>query len=345
MTVNSREQSWGFLAPWCSELKGFINLTDLDYEEELWRQQYCLEVTFPRRSSFNTDSEFQPKFQERREALALVSAVAHVDYGAWEFLLAEYCGVKLPRDGDSGSDNDVKAELQIYVNKDGRVSDEDLASELIELCSVRQRVHPSLQYLAAVSRITALDKRSKPNKDLEIPVRLSLWKEGLPSDAMAQLLNIGRAKVSVREEWSAYESRQENDSVELESLRCTFVLEPMAADFSELRISVELKNTLEQLMLGNVWFYHVSSFSLFLAMYIDRYDPEINIVADEDEMFGQMMVLLFCTARQELASTSYRSSRLSGSGRKSQLLHFRHLELFSDTTSEGNFKALSQQCQ
>lgn len=98
------EGQWGFLAPWCQVLQGEVNYMGSECSASPFMER-SLCVWLPERdhlegvtrgvdiSDADHEDLFRKQFQKTREAMALLAAVAHVDYGAWRFLLEKFCGV------------------------------------------------------------------------------------------------------------------------------------------------------------------------------------------------------------------------------------------------------------
>ncbi|EGZ08246.1 hypothetical protein PHYSODRAFT_348117 [Phytophthora sojae] len=144
-------------------------------------------------SHLDTEAEFRKRFQKMREAMALLAAVAYVDYDAWRYLLEKHCSSITDTLRDS---NDF--ETHEY--------------DLVFLCGPHQRLHPSAEYQETLQRIAALDKNSQWKKsgcDFEVPVRVefSVTGDELYTEALA---DVATAERIVKEQWEKYSASHEN---------------------------------------------------------------------------------------------------------------------------------------
>ncbi|KAG2851177.1 hypothetical protein PC129_g14147 [Phytophthora cactorum] len=90
--------------------------------------------------------------------------------------------------------------------------------------------------------------------DVQVPVRVYLTTnvEINSEDPVKQLEAVGRAEQILREDWRLYKLRNEQHEVPSGSIRCTSVLEPMVADFTDFQISSEFAEVMDKLMQSNV---------------------------------------------------------------------------------------------
>ncbi|EGZ29291.1 hypothetical protein PHYSODRAFT_467111 [Phytophthora sojae] len=159
----------------------------------------------------------------------------------------------------------------------------------------------------ALQQITALDKTLQPGKpgvDVEIPVRLWFHIEQAKEMSPEPLEGIQRAEDLYRLHWEKYERSSTLQEVEAGSIRCTFVLEPLMADFNDHSITEMVLEEVELMVRENVWF---SQLALWLT--VDR-DPRVG---ETDEpisalLFRKLMARVFDSNRRsyELANTKYR---------------------------------------
>ncbi|KAE8954151.1 hypothetical protein PR001_g32611, partial [Phytophthora rubi] len=142
--------------------------------------------------------------------------------------------------------------------------------DLVRFCGTHQREHPSEEYLTALSQIAALDENLKPGEagvDIRIPVKLQFetfmsgMRDSVSSDYAEIFAGITKAEKEIEMQWAANAGNGEEKNLESGKLRCTFVLEPMVADFTELGSGTEFGSMpqrdakpIENLMLNNVWF-------------------------------------------------------------------------------------------
>ncbi|KAE8971600.1 hypothetical protein PR002_g26773, partial [Phytophthora rubi] len=96
--VAAMGQRWGFLASWwtalkpCIEYEAYANGNTGEY---VWdARDIVLEVTMPTRRGPRKDEEtFRRDFQKVQEALALITAVEHADYHAYDYILTKHCRI------------------------------------------------------------------------------------------------------------------------------------------------------------------------------------------------------------------------------------------------------------
>ncbi|KAE9115481.1 hypothetical protein PF007_g10018 [Phytophthora fragariae] len=191
-------------------------------------------------------------FDKVREALALLAAVAHVDQLAWKYLLQNHCYVELGGGGEGNfplEDIPVRFIL-IILEKQGqsKAYPVSLEGDLVHLCGVRQRTHTSRDYQVALEKIAALDKNlksGKPGVDVKIPVRMWFHIDSAKEMSSESLEMIQRAEEINRLHWAKYEQSSNFHEVAAGSIRCTFVLEPLMADFNDHLITREVVEEVE----------------------------------------------------------------------------------------------------
>ncbi|KAL4150862.1 hypothetical protein PRNP1_010258 [Phytophthora ramorum] len=314
------EERWDFLLPWCAVLKGRIKFDSLECDTNYWGDvKNYLQVNLPYRHEETTKEDeenliqnpqlskeetFELKFRKAREALALLSVVAHVDYMAWRFLLETYCGMDMQYEGSEKFDEKVEPKFVLFMDLEGRKSKESDALDLVKFCGVDQRIFPSQEYVRALEKIAVGTDYLMSRKDVKVPVRVntaSCMKISV-SSLMAVFMDIQRAEQTVKEQWEIYKASHEKEDAALGKLRCTFVLEPMIADVTGCRISAELAEAMERLVTGNVW---ASQVAVGLTMVPDL-ENEAGLAK---KVMRQLMASLFDNTRRppELALTSYHS--------------------------------------
>ncbi|KAG6958905.1 hypothetical protein JG688_00010319 [Phytophthora aleatoria] len=295
------EQRWGFLSPWCNVLLYHIHYRALDDDNDgdVWS---ALQVILPTRTDiygeYKDDGTFQIEFQNTREALAVLAAVARVDYHAYKYLLTNHCGV------DVGKIENVEDKIQVHFVL---LMEHHAETDLVQLCGVAQRRAISAGYFNSLQRIAAMDCHLKPDKpgfDIEIPVRVifsstTVFKAN--TGPVEILLSIQNAERLIHEEWESYNWSLENQPVDSGQLRCTFVLEPMIGDLGGLGCGPEIAETMAKFVGENVWFSQVSMRA--------EMDPQREERATLMP-FRQTMAVVFDATRrsQELANTRYCSS-------------------------------------
>ncbi|POM76315.1 Hypothetical protein PHPALM_6457 [Phytophthora palmivora] len=289
-------EKWDFLTPWCIVLNKRIDYNHLEFDDSPHgRQHRCLVVTLPMRKFCSDERNFRMKFHQVREALMLLSAVAHVDEPAWKYLLSKHCGVNLGKEGGEKFEQEISAKFVLILDLEERQKTESgelVDSDLVEFCGGGQRKVQSGDFQNALQKIAALDntlKAGKPVVEVEIPVRV-LYRARQPFSAIGdrpveELLKAARAERVIKAEWEA--SRQcKKEKIKSRSFRCTFVLKPMIADFSNFPVRVDMVNTLSTLVEEKVCFSRVT-------LYI-RFDSKLR--ADElltKKVFGQLVTSVF----------------------------------------------------
>lgn len=95
---------------WCGALEHQVGYKEDDFSSSHFIQR-GLCVLLPTRqvvdqnlsssSHLDTEAEFRKRFQKMREAMALLAAVAYVDYDAWRYLLEKHCSVDFGAEGEA----------------------------------------------------------------------------------------------------------------------------------------------------------------------------------------------------------------------------------------------------
>lgn len=166
------EQRWGFLSPWWEALKSCIKYyNQYSPDEYVWQlPEIVVKVAMPRRESSDSEDEaaFRRRFQEVREALALLVAVEHAVYDAYDHIFTEKCEVYHGRYGEEISEVSIAVKFILDVDEDGHEINADAADsveyDLVHLCGTDQREQPSEEYRTALSQIAALDENLKSGR-------------------------------------------------------------------------------------------------------------------------------------------------------------------------------------
>ncbi|GMF51452.1 unnamed protein product [Phytophthora fragariaefolia] len=315
------EQRWGFLAPWCSVLQYRVSCRALGDAPGR-----ALHVLLPRRAGvygeLKDERTFQIEFQNTREALSLLAAVAYVDHTAWQFLLVKYCGVAR---GDEMFDSKCSVRYFLPVEPGAE-------ADLIQLCGVGQRRYVSAGYVNTLARIAELggvEGKNVDGVDLEIPVRAIFNATPKVTNKMTiepihHLVNIQAAEKIIREEWESYNWSLENQPVDAGVVRCTLVLEPMVADLRGLGCGNDIAETMARFVGENVWFSRLSL----------KAEKSFQGNHDTAQMsFRQMMAVVFDATRRsrELANTKYCAQMFERS-RDADPLQMGTVSLYCDPT-------------
>ncbi|KAJ8574753.1 hypothetical protein ON010_g4460 [Phytophthora cinnamomi] len=318
-------QRWGFLTPWCKALEGRVHYAWAEREEEVWdAPKRRLEVELPTRKEvhrhyweeprplYSDEKAFQKGYQKLQEALALLSAVAHVDQEGWRYLLNVHCYTEIGIEGQEVYEEEIPVRFLLFLIEDNDKEDyreyvKTLKDDIIQFCGVHQREHPSRAYTKALKQIAAVAENLKPGStgvDIEIPVQvgfrvMDFMSYGVLSNVLDPLEDVRAAELAIREEWEMYEHnpKKKKKKVELGNFRCTFVLGPMIADFHDTPISVEVAKKMQAMVRGNARFSQIN-----LWTHVDR---ELEKKKHEGRaVFSQLMASVFDSTRRtpELAS-------------------------------------------
>ncbi|ETI55773.1 hypothetical protein F443_01586 [Phytophthora nicotianae P1569] len=322
------ERRWSFLASWCAALKGKLRYGCVAIKGGLWEtQRSTLHITLRREDTEgDVTFNFQRKLRKTREALALLAAVEHADYTAWRHLLTVHCGIDVGKEGEEKFEDRIPVRFLLCVD----LKEEDsIEYDLVKFCGVDQR-NSSQEFYQTLAKITALDKNIHPDRrgiDIEIPVQVFFSTDRIkPMEVSAsELMAYGEAVRIIRDEWRQYEEGAENLPIARGSLRCTFVLEPLAVDFLGMMMHSEMIKTVEILLQNNIWFSQLKR--LRLELHQDLWDNEL----ESKKAFGQLFTGLFdSTRRTNLYSSKPDSFQLD------------QLQLFSiSTMAASDFVALA----
>ncbi|KAF1786285.1 Leucine-rich repeat domain, L domain-like [Phytophthora cactorum] len=215
------EERWGFLTPWCDALNKRLHYNPIEFEEDPRDvQKRRLMVTLPMRKLCSNEEDYRSKFQQVREALMLLSAVAHADQNGWKYLLMKYCEVDLGKAGGEKYEEEIPARFLLVLDLEERrsgESEEGVDSDIVEFCCVQQRETQSESFRVALEKITTLASSLRGDKlgmEVMIPVRV------------------------------LYQARQP--------------FSPMIADFANLAVHADMIETLSALVSDNVWFSRVT---------------------------------------------------------------------------------------
>ncbi|EGZ08107.1 hypothetical protein PHYSODRAFT_255883 [Phytophthora sojae] len=301
------EERWDFLVPWCDVLYGRIRYYLPNDEGILWdTQRRLLHVDLPTRGrdpeedyhlAPEDEAKFQREFQREQEALALLSVVAHVDYNAWRYLLETHCGLysrtkelnwfKLGQKWESSYGDEIlpRFQLRMHVKATAGTDSGSFNSDLVQFCGPNFHDNPSEEYIEALAQIAAPDPRftaESAGVDVKVPVRVS-W-----SGPAHLLKDIWRAEQTIRDQWQEH---GKIPPVPPGSLRCTFELEPMEANFGHIT-GTELAELLEAMITSNV------RFSQFCLQEIMEHEREVD-KAPEAKKFSALSISIAVVVRTQ----------------------------------------------
>ncbi|RLN52366.1 hypothetical protein BBJ29_009231 [Phytophthora kernoviae] len=189
-------------------------------------------------------SEFADIYQELREALGLLAAVAHVDNAAWKRLLLDY--VKLDIDSQEELfEGEFPPRFQLALIGDGPDCDRDLLTGLDEFCGTKQHATYSAAYTKALTRIAAVagGKACTGSTEIEISVTIQLgpWLTTSSDDMLTYLRGVQQKVRDIRMQWLSYIDKSQA------VLSVTFVLEALMTDLRDIEISAELAELVDSL--------------------------------------------------------------------------------------------------
>ncbi|OWZ07966.1 hypothetical protein PHMEG_00019564 [Phytophthora megakarya] len=246
------EEQWRFLAPWTCILKDRFchTLTEINGGIS-GKLQLLLQVNIPEgpiRYNPNSDICSSIERQITHEGLKLLAAVAHVDYDSWRYLLVHHCGVNLGHEGEEKFESEILVRYQIRFFH---------TMDLVQMCGTRQHYSPRRLYTEALETILAMSGKVQKNWEIQIPVQVILSPNPWSNEGkLNHLLMIRAAEKLIREEWNT--PKEQSPPLEAKFPRCSFVLEPMIAEFGHDAVDEDTANILETLVLENVWFSSVS---------------------------------------------------------------------------------------
>ncbi|KAL3664410.1 hypothetical protein V7S43_010733 [Phytophthora oleae] len=263
------ETTWSFLEPWCNALSRRIDYNHVEYGDgPRGVQKRRLVVTLPMRKFYSDEEDFRTKFQQARETLALLSAVAHVDQAAWKYLLSKHCGVSLGKEGGGKNEEEIPARFLAVLDVNEKYQEqgeEAFDSDLVDFCGVSQWENQSEAFCDGLEKIAALggsSQRRGKQEEVRIPIRV-LYRARHPFSEIGdrpvdELVKIARAEKVIKAQWEAYKQNLVVQNTEPHRLQCTFVLKPMIVDFSNYAINPGMTEILETLVSDNVRFSHLS---------------------------------------------------------------------------------------
>ncbi|KAG7376495.1 hypothetical protein PHYPSEUDO_013293 [Phytophthora pseudosyringae] len=326
---------WAFLAPWCEVLKGELLYGRVALPWGLWdTRRNTLNVTIRRDVSAGNitidETKFQLKLRKTREALALLAVVAHADYAAWGYLLIAHFGIDVGKEGEQKFDD--KIPVKLFLCLDWERDDEAGDYDLVKFCGVDQRDHPSEVYLEALAEVAALNGNVKPDwrgVDVQVPVHVSFSTDRIKDmDVSArELTAVGKAEQAILEEWKQYTRKSETQALSPGSLRCTFILAPVIADFLGMRMTSRMIETLNKLGEDNIWFAQVRRVRLELDK--ELWDEEL----ESKKVFAQLLTGLFShTLRKREVAVQRHRAVLNQHTREPEPSQMDQLQLFYPST-------------
>lgn len=324
------EQRWGFLAPWFDKFdREQTKFCLSDRTEDIWgaNRRRRLEVSVPWHPlpqlsewGFHQDDGdvLLESFRRARDALALLAAVEHVDYAAWKFLLARYCGVKLGKEGEALFETEVPVHYFLDIDPRGfdnnRFQDR-LDYDLVEFCGVAQWQNVSPGFHEALERIAAFDHElqdDKPGVEIQIPVCVLFRPESFEGDGDAsgdavakELVAIREAERLISEQWEEYYRQHPKQLVPPRTYRCSFQLEPMVANFYAASLMSGSMRAMEMLIRDGMSFSQV-------ALSLSFFDDLTANTRKFRACFGSFMSRVFdSTRRCRLVNDSVASKHIS----------------------------------
>ncbi|KAG2821024.1 hypothetical protein PC112_g11533 [Phytophthora cactorum] len=114
------------------------------------------------------------------------------------------------------------------------------------------------------------------------------------SGTLGEIKDIVAAEKQIRELWETFERYNQQREVEPGSLRCTLMLEPMLAEFDEMKISSAMVDAIDRAIANNVLFLDSPSISTVGTLI------EFLILQGRRELVGDDLFLESCPNLLEL---------------------------------------------
>ncbi|KAK1940602.1 hypothetical protein P3T76_008053 [Phytophthora citrophthora] len=246
---DSCERNWDFLAPWCRGLhclryeKGSLG----DVPIQRFRG---IAVELPNFCRWSDDGDEQveddgkPPCQDLREALGLLSAVAHVDNAAWKKLLLEQGKIEV-KSQEEQLEGKFMPRFQLARIDSTVDTDEELLKGMKEFCGTEQYTAQSTEYKQVLTKISDMNygKKWTGSTEIEIPVTVHLgpWLASSTEGMLVYLRKIQETIREIREQWQQYVDQ------ERKPLSVVFVLESLMVDIRDVKINEELAELMESL--------------------------------------------------------------------------------------------------
>ncbi|KAL3659619.1 hypothetical protein V7S43_015295 [Phytophthora oleae] len=238
-----------------------------------------LQVLVPLRGVTEEDLRFYDgadTFQLVLEGLALLAAVATVDYKAWGYLLEKHCAVPLGQEGDELYEDEIPVRFLLILDRR----------------AARRGWNQQPNSFRTEETLIFDKEYDNPRSDIQIPVQVQ-FVDGF-SDVTA-LTEIVKAETLLEEE----KQTRMIQLAQTEPLQCSFVLEPTLADCTRGGIHPDLCEALGAIVQGNI----------FLS--ILEFLPCMDELRNEE--FGHLMRLLLnsvCHPSLARVSSPYRFGRV-----------------------------------
>ncbi|RLN72384.1 hypothetical protein BBJ28_00006002 [Nothophytophthora sp. Chile5] len=173
------EGDWSFMRPWCQHLHDrlyYAGESPLTSPDEIL---YYLAVGLPTIRPWSDDLEtIMDSTRKLREAVALLTAVAHVDHATWKRLLLDDCHMDVGTEEDVFM-GDIPPRFQLTLDCDGPDSGDVIPHGLLAFCGTEQHANHTEEYSEALAKIATLshDSGSAAATEIEIPitVEISPW--------------------------------------------------------------------------------------------------------------------------------------------------------------------------
>jgi hypothetical protein len=250
---------WNFLAPWCAALKHHVDFGALEVKEGPWEEHnFRVQVSLPRRAFFDSDFDFKRAFHQVRDALKLIAAAAAVEKKTFRHLLKTFCAVDFGKMGEPKFEQEVQVAYLVTLDMGVGLSGD---YDLVNLCGPEQWDFTGREYEAALAKIASINDvlaPGNPGVEVEIPVQIffTLNEDMIypqeAEDVTRQLDMLALCEAIIRDEWHQHSCVHGPTTVKPKMMRCTFVLAPMVADFSDAPVSTTMADVMESLGENNV---------------------------------------------------------------------------------------------
>lgn len=144
------ERRWGFMRRWCAPICGKLRIRRLTESCAKVPSYRCagVEMVLPKVKAEATPT----KLNAIREALVLLSLIARVNYSAFQYVLAEYCGMEVMHQRIC-IESDEFMDPQFVLNLEGSEDDIEWVSEMLKSLLSGSDSAPSFHFAGAGEQI------------------------------------------------------------------------------------------------------------------------------------------------------------------------------------------------
>ncbi|KAG7386894.1 hypothetical protein PHYPSEUDO_015099 [Phytophthora pseudosyringae] len=168
--------------------------------------------------------------------------------------------------------------------------------------------------------------------DIQVPVRVYFTTDEDMVDPAKQLDSsleaVGRAQQIIEGGWRLHRLRSRRASVPAGAIRCTLVLEPMVADFTEFEISATMVAVMHTLVQNNVAFGRIQALDLDLHSELAANGRAAKMV------LGELVRCLFDSTRRDQVDPIHFGTSSQAVNEPSELHQVRTMSLYCESTVE-----------